>query len=73
MKNASLAAGWAQLNLALKTVRLHWEEVQAGWKDPVRQDFEENFWEPLEPQVRAALKGIDGLAQALAQMQHECS
>ena len=44
----SLSAGRGKLFNAMKTLRPHWEQVQDIWNDPVRQDFEENFWNHLD-------------------------
>ena len=68
----SVAAGSSKLNLALKTLRQRWEETKTWWTDPVSQAFEENHWRPLEAQVLATLRGIDRLAQDLAQARQEC-
>jgi hypothetical protein len=68
----SLSAGSSKLNLALKTLRLRWEETQIHWHDPVSQAFAENHWRPLEAQVQSTLRGIDRLGQELAQARQEC-
>lgn len=72
MRAASLSTGWAKLHNGLKTVRAQWEETQAVWHDPVRQDFEENVWALLEPSVVGALHGIDRLSQVLNDLQQDC-
>jgi hypothetical protein len=68
-----LNAGWTELNTALKTLRLHWEEVQPAWKDPVGRAFEEQHWLALEQQVVATLRAMDRLRPLLARIQQECS
>jgi hypothetical protein len=68
----SLATGTSKLNLALKALRLHWEETKSRWNDPVSEAFEENHVNLLEGQVLATLRGIDRLAQVLSQAQQEC-
>jgi hypothetical protein len=62
-----------QLYAAFKALREHWGQVQDQWRDPVRQDFEEHYWNALEPTTLAALSAIDGLAQALLEARRECS
>ena len=69
----NLSTGWIELNSALKTMRLRWDEVKADWNDSVSRDFEENHWQPLEAQVVATLRAIDRLAPVLAKAQQECS
>jgi hypothetical protein len=68
----SLNTGSSKLSLALKTLRVHWEETRARWNDPVSQAFEENHWTPLEMQVLATLRGIDTLAQELDKAKQDC-
>ena len=62
-----------ELNAALKTLRLLWEETRAGWSDAVSRDFETNHWETLETRVVAALRAMDRLAPVLMQAKRECS
>jgi hypothetical protein len=67
-----LNTGWTELNYALKTLQEHWEQMKTQWDDAVRQAFEEQFWLPLESQVRATLRGIERLAPVLLKMQKDC-
>jgi hypothetical protein len=69
----SLSTGWIELNSALKTMRLRWEEVKTDWHDGVCRDFEEHHWLPLEAQCVSTLRAIDRLAPILARAQQECS
>ncbi len=69
----NLDTGWTELNAALKTLRLRWDEVQTTWDDPVRQEFEEQRWAPLEQQVVSTLRAMDRLRPILAKAQQECS
>jgi hypothetical protein len=68
----SLSIGSSKLNLALKTLRLRWDETKGRWNDPVSKAFEENHVDTLDGQVMSTLRGIDRLGQVLAQAQHEC-
>jgi len=69
----SLSTGRYQLYSSLETLRLHWEEVRPRWNDAVRQDFEEQYWDQVEPRVNAALAAMDRLTQVLGQLRRECS
>jgi hypothetical protein len=69
----NLSTGSIELNDALKTMRLLWEETKAGWDDPVSREFEERYWRPLENQVVATLRAMDRLGPILARAQRECS
>lgn len=69
----ALSGGWIELNSALKTMRLRWEDVRTDWHDAVCRDFEKDHWTGLESQVVATLRAIDRLAPILAKAQQECS
>ncbi|VTR96746.1 hypothetical protein [Tuwongella immobilis] len=65
-------AGRGKLYSALKTVRHQWDAFEESWQDPMRQDFEEQIWEPLNRMSVDTLQAIDQLAQIFAEMRHEC-
>jgi hypothetical protein len=69
----NLSTSWTDLNSAFKTVREHWEEAKTQWNDPVRDEFEEHYWNVLEAQVRSALRGIERLVPTLVKMRQECA
>jgi hypothetical protein len=69
----SLATGSAKLQHALKTIKSRWEEIQSGWDDGVRREFEERYWLPLEPGVLSAVRAIERLSRVLDQARRECS
>lgn len=69
----ALAAGRAKIYDGLKNIRADWDSVQRVWNDPVRRDFEENFWAELETQVDATLRSIDRMSQVLIRMKQDCS
>ncbi|HIC87993.1 MAG TPA: hypothetical protein EYP04_01105 [Anaerolineae bacterium] len=56
-----------QLQQAWQQLRRQWQETAALWNDPVRWQFEQEFWQPLERQVPATLQEMDRLAQVMAQ------
>lgn len=69
----ALYTGRAKLYDGMKTLRAHWDQIQELWKDPVRQDFEENYWKALELQMQSALRGIDRMDQVLTKLRRDCS
>jgi hypothetical protein len=69
---ASLNAGSATLNNALKNMRILWDATRAEWNDPVGRAFEEQQWLPLEGRTVAALRAMDRLAPILASIQRDC-
>jgi hypothetical protein len=68
----SLDTSRYQIHTALKTVRLRWDDTCHAWNDAVRQDFENEFWNHVEPAVRSAIAALDRLAVAINQMKQEC-
>ena len=68
----SLDTGRYRLYSSFKTLAAHWEETRLHWIDGVAQEFEENQWDALEPRVKAALTGIDRLAQIMVRARQEC-
>ncbi|MCS6852980.1 MAG: hypothetical protein NZ700_17620 [Gemmataceae bacterium] len=69
----NLSTGRAQMYAALETARFRWDEIKHVWTDSVQKEFQEKHWEPLEYQVLATVRAIDGLAQVLLQLQQECA
>jgi hypothetical protein len=67
----SLSTSITQLNAALKDMRVCWDQVRPQWNDRVQQRLEEEHWEPLEAQVRAAIKGMEGVALVVERMRRE--
>ncbi len=69
----ALFTGRAKLYDGMKTLRAHWDDIQQIWKDPVRDEFEEQHWKPLEVQLHSAMRAIDRLDQVLTKMRRDCS
>ena len=65
--------GAVKLTHALKTLRLRWDDAKDQWSDGVRQNFEEHHLRPLEERVEVAMRGMQEMAEVLAQMRRECS
>ncbi len=65
MSNAK--AGVTQMETALKRLHQQWEQAKALWNDPVRWNFEQEHWEPLERQAQMTLQEMTRLAEMLAQ------
>jgi hypothetical protein len=72
MRIADLTSGAAKISTAYKTMRVHWEDTKEHWHDENRRRFEENFIDPLEPQIAAALDAIAALAEILNRAEREC-
>jgi hypothetical protein len=66
-------AGSNRLNHAIKTLRVHWDETEAHWRDAVRREFEEHHVEPLESQVETTLRAMQRLGEVLARLRRDCA
>jgi hypothetical protein len=72
MRIADLHTGPAKINSAYKTLRLQWESTKEHWHDANCRRFEENYIDPLEPEIRNALEAIGNLAELLGRAEREC-
>jgi len=68
----SLSSGRAQLANAFKMLKQEWHSTENVWRDQVRQEFAETYWEPLDARLASVLTAIDRLDQAMSQMKHDC-
>jgi hypothetical protein len=68
----SLGVGRNKLHDALDALDARWQETRKRWGDVVREDFEENYWAPVGPDVQAALRAMDRLTQVLARLRQDC-
>jgi hypothetical protein len=68
----SLATGRYQLGNAFKALKQEWESTENVWRDVVRQDFADAYWDPLAVRLAAVLTAMDRLDQSLAKMKSEC-
>jgi hypothetical protein len=68
----SVAAGRYQLANAFKSFKQEWEGTENVWRDVVRKDFAEAYFDPLSTRMSSVLTAMDRLDQALAQMKQEC-
>jgi len=57
----------SELQEAWQRLCQRWQGTTALWNDPMRWQFEREFWQPLEGQVPATLKEMERLAQVIAQ------
>jgi hypothetical protein len=69
----SMATGRYQISSAMKTLRVRWDETCMSWRDAVRREFTERYWNTLEGELPKLETVIDRLDQVLAQARQECS
>ena len=58
-----------ELREAWQRLCRHWEETTQVWDDPVRWQFEREFWQPLEAQVTTMQRELERLAHGTAEAQ----
>ncbi len=68
----SLSTGRYQLANAFKSLKLEWESTENAWRDQVRKDFAETYFEPLATRMASVLTAMDRMDQSLAQMKQDC-
>jgi hypothetical protein len=68
----SVAAGRYQLANAFKSFKQEWESTENVWRDVVRNDFAETYFDPFSTRLASMLTAMDRLDQALAQMKQDC-
>ena len=73
MRHADLYTGGGKLRDAIKSLRAAWQQADAHWRDVVRDDFEQNYLEPIELQTRGMIEAVGHLAEVMARAEHECS
>jgi len=62
----------ARLMYAARKLWLHWEQTQADWNDQVARDFQRDHLDDFNPQLSAAVKAIERLAEVVTRAEHEC-
>lgn len=68
----SLSAGRYQLSNAFKALKAEWDATENVWRDVVRKDFADTYWDPLTIRLAALMMATDRLDQGMAQMKREC-
>jgi predicted negative regulator of RcsB-dependent stress response len=68
----SLSTGRYQLANAFKALKQEWEGTENVWRDIVRKDFADAYWDPLAIRLASVLTAMDRLDQALAQLKQDC-
>lgn len=69
----SIQVSQANLVDAHKQLRTRWLHIRQSWSDDAARQFEKEFIEPLEQRVLAAVRGLDHVAETMAQARRDCS
>ena len=73
MQIGDLQSGSARLHLALKTLRLRWEETKEQWGDKTRVAFEENHLAEIDAVIGSTLEAVGRMGEMLGRAQRDCS
>ena len=68
----NLSAGRYQLANAFKSLKQEWEATECVWRDIVRREFAEDYFDPLTARLSSVLSAMDRLDEALGQMDRDC-
>jgi len=68
----NLSSSSMELHGALKELRILWDETKAAWNDPVRREFEQQFWEPFQAQILSTLRAVERLSPILEKVRNDC-
>ena len=69
----SLSAGRYQLANAFKAIKQEWEATESVWRDSVRREFAEDYFDPLAARLSSVLTAMDRLDESLGQMNRDCA
>jgi hypothetical protein len=64
--------GRGQLNKAVKELTNRWLDTRAVWEDSRTEEFEKNFLQPMESDLRNAVAAMDHMAVLLSQVRRDC-
>ena len=72
MPIADLTTGAAKLNKSVEILQESWADTKEHWDDENSRNFEENYLDPLGPQIKMALDAINRVAEVLQRAEREC-
>ena len=71
MRNPDLHTGATQIRKGLELVQETWEESLDQWNDVVSERFQEQYLEPLVPEIKLALDTISRMQLLLNEVQRD--
>jgi hypothetical protein len=60
--------GRGQLAKAVKDLQQKWSATKASWNDPMSEEFERRYLDPLESDVRSAVTAMEHMSAVLHQV-----
>ena len=72
MQRIDLTSGLAQIQRAAAQLKEQWGEAKSVWNDEPSRTFQEDFLQPLLPELRLTVTAIQRLAEVLVKAEKEC-
>jgi len=72
MKTCDLTTGVGRLKRATKMLREQWLLTREVWTDENARKFEEQYLQPLLPQMQLTLAAVNRFAEVMAKAEKEC-
>jgi hypothetical protein len=68
----SVSTGRARLFDAYKKLRQHWQRTGETWRDETKADFERQYMDTIDKQVRTAMNAMGQIEEVIAKVRREC-
>jgi hypothetical protein len=72
MKTCDLASGVGRMKQATKILREQWLLTREVWTDETARKFEEQYLQPLLPQMQLTLAAVNRFAEVMEKAEKEC-
>ena len=72
MQRIDLASGLGQINRAAAQLKEQWGEAKSNWNDEASRTFQEDFLQPLLPELQLTVTAIQRLADVLTKAEKDC-
>lgn len=72
MKTCDLTTGVGRLKRATKMLREQWLLTREVWTDENARKFEEQYLQPLLPQMQLTLAAVNRFAEVMEKAEKEC-
>jgi hypothetical protein len=73
MRICDLNTPLARLIKSARRLREQWDETKTHWSDQNAVEFEEQYLQPLVPQLTLTTAAVNRLAALLTQIERECA
>lgn len=72
MKTCDLTSGVGRLKQATKMLREQWLLTREVWTDETARKFEEQYLQPLLPQMQLTLAAVNRFVEVMEKAEKEC-